>query len=73
MSLENKDIGELFKLADKIGKKRYHRLTEQDFDNYRKFDHWRYINGDSECGTTEESKRWVTDNSDYYCPICDDK
>ncbi|MFM6353407.1 MAG: hypothetical protein ACKPKP_03165 [Dolichospermum sp.] len=39
MSLENKDIGELFKLADKIGKKRYDRLTEQDFDNYRKFDH----------------------------------
>ncbi|MFM6345058.1 MAG: HNH endonuclease [Dolichospermum sp.] len=56
-----------------MGKKRYHRLTEQDFENYRKFDHWRYINGDSECGTTEESKRWVTDNSDYYCPICDDK
>jgi len=73
MDLENKDIRKLFKLADKIGKKRYHKLTEQDFENYRKFDHWRYINGDSECGTTEESKIWVRDNSDYYCPICDDK
>ena len=73
MNLENKDIGELFKIADKIGKKRYHKLTEQDFENYRKFDRWRYINGDSECGTTEESKIWVRYNSDYYCPICDDK
>ncbi|MFM7409059.1 MAG: HNH endonuclease [Cuspidothrix sp.] len=73
MDLENKDLGELFTLADKIGKKRYHKLTEQDFENYRKFDHWRYINGDSECGTTEESKNWVIDNSDYCCPICDNK
>jgi hypothetical protein len=52
MNLQNKDIRELFKLADKIGKKRYNRLTEQDLENYRKFDHWRYINGDSEYGIT---------------------
>ena len=34
MDLENKDLEELFKLADKIGKKRYHKLTPQDFENY---------------------------------------
>ncbi|MGM3305522.1 HNH endonuclease [Anabaena sp. WFMT] len=73
MNIENKELSELFKIADKIGKKRYHKLTSQDFDNYRKFDYWRYVNGDAECGTTEESKEWVRDNSDWYCPICGDK
>ncbi len=70
MDLENKDLEQLFKLADKIGKKRYHRLTSQDFENYLKFNRWRYVNGDYECGTTQESKQWVRDNSDWYCPIC---
>jgi hypothetical protein len=60
----------LFKLADKIGKKRYHKLTKKDFENYRQFDYWRYINGDYECGTTQASQEWVRDNSDNYCPIC---
>ena len=72
VDLENKDIKELFKLADKIGNKRYHKITAQDFENYRKFDYWRYINGDYECGTTQESKDWVKDHSDWYCPICGD-
>jgi 5-methylcytosine-specific restriction endonuclease McrA len=72
-SLENKELEELFKLANKIGKKRYNRLTQQDFDDYRKFDNWRYIDGDSECGTTEESKQWVKDNSESNCPICEAK
>jgi len=67
-SLEN-----LFKQADKVGKKRYHKLTSTDFEDYRKYDYWRYINGDSECGTTPESKQWVTDNSDYRCPVCGDR
>jgi 5-methylcytosine-specific restriction endonuclease McrA len=70
MNLEDKVLKELFELANTIGKKRYHRLTQQDFDNYRKFDYWRYINGDYECGTTQESKDWVSKHSDWYCPIC---
>jgi len=74
MSTESdKTLQELFKLADKVGSRRYHKLTQQDFEDYRKFDYWRYINGDSECGTTLESKQWVKDNSDSYCPICDKK
>ncbi|UKO96665.1 HNH endonuclease [Nostoc sp. UHCC 0870] len=71
MNLENKQLRELFALANKIGNKRYHKLTHQDFENYRKFDYWRYVNGDYECGTTQESKDWVTENSDGYCPICE--
>lgn len=70
MNLEDKELKELFKLADKIGKKRYHKLTQKDFEDYRSFDFWRYVNGDSECGTTQQSKDWVNDNSDWYCPIC---
>lgn len=71
MDLENKKLEELFELADKIGKKRYHKLTEQDFADYKEFDRWRYVNGDSECGTTKESQDWVRDHSDWHCPICD--
>lgn len=63
-------LQDLFALASKIGNRRYHRLTQQDFDDYRSFDYWRYINGDSECGTTEASRTWVRDNSDRHCPIC---
>jgi len=70
VNLEEKELKELFELADTIGKKRYHRLTQQDFENYKKFDYWRYANGDGECGTTQESKDWVRNNSDWYCPIC---
>lgn len=55
---------------DKIAKKRYHRLTNEDFSNYRKFDYWRYVNGDYECGTTDVSKQWVKANSNYKCPVC---
>lgn len=73
MELEEKELNELFKIADKIGSKRYHKLTHQDFENYRKFDYWRYVNGDYECGTTQDSKNWVRDNSDWLCPICGDK
>ncbi|MCG8367601.1 MAG: HNH endonuclease [Pseudanabaenales cyanobacterium] len=73
MDTDDKMLQELFALADKVGKKQYHKLTSQDFDNYRKFDHWRYINGDGECGTTPESKQWVKDNSDWNCPICGEK
>lgn len=70
MDLENKQLHELFELADQIGKQRYHKLTQQDFEDYRKFDQWRYINGDSECGTTQESRDWVKENSESHCPIC---
>lgn len=66
----DKTLQELFKLANKVGNRRYHKLTQQDFDDYRSFDHWRYINGDSECGTTDESRSWVRDNSERHCPIC---
>ncbi|MEH1968172.1 HNH endonuclease [Nostoc sp.] len=70
VNIEDKELKELFELADSIGNKRYHRLTHQDFETYRKFDYWRYINGDFECGTTQESKDWVRENSHWYCPIC---
>ncbi|MEM9162233.1 MAG: HNH endonuclease [Cyanobacteria bacterium P01_D01_bin.44] len=73
MDTQDKTLQELFALADKVGKKRYHRLTSQDFEDYRKFDHWRYINGDFECGTTPESKQWARDNSDWHCPICGER
>ena len=73
MDIDDKTLQELFSLADKIGKKRYHRLTRQDFDDYRKFDCWRYINGNSECGTTLASKQWVKDNSDWSCPVCGER
>ncbi len=67
------NLASLFHSADKIGKKRYHKLTQEDFDDYRKFDHWRYINGDGECGTTAQSRDWVQDNSEWHCPICGDR
>ena len=73
MDTDNKTLQELFNLADKVGKKRYHKLTSQDFEDYRKFDRWRYNNGDSECGSTAESKQWVKDNSDWHCPICGER
>jgi len=73
VELEGKDLEELFKLADKTGKKRYHKLTRQDFVDYKKFDQWRYVNGDSECGTTQESQEWARDHSDWCCPICGDR
>jgi 5-methylcytosine-specific restriction endonuclease McrA len=72
MNLENQELEELFKLANKTGKKRYHKLTSEDFENYRAYDRWRYINGDGECGTTQESRDWIKDNSDWFCPICGD-
>jgi 5-methylcytosine-specific restriction endonuclease McrA len=72
VNLEDKELKELFKLADKIGKKRYHKLTQQDLVDYRAFENWRYINGDSECGTTQQSKDWVRSHSDWFCPICEE-
>lgn len=73
MNLKILVLKELFKLADKIGKQRYHKLTHQDFENYNEFDNWRYINGNSEYGTTQESQDWVKENSDWNCPICEEK
>lgn len=73
MNLEDKELKELFQIADAIGGKRYHKLTQKDFEDYRSFDYWRYVNGDAECGTTQESKNWVNDHSDWYCPICGEK
>lgn len=70
MDFEETELRQLFKLADKIGKKRYHRLTAQDFEDYKKYDEWRYINGDPECGSTQESRDWVRDHSDSHCPLC---
>mgnify|MGYP002784143396 CR=1 FL=1 len=70
---QNRTLQELFKLADRVGNRRYHKLTQQDFEDYRKFDYWRYINGDCECGTTQESQQWVKDNSDKHCPVCGEK
>ena len=72
-NINNENLENLFKLANKIGKHRYHKLTQKDFEDYRKFDYWRYINGDFECGTTPESKEWTRNNSDWHCPICDER
>lgn len=66
----DQSLEELFRLANKPGNRRYHRLTAADFEDYRKFDCWRYLQGDYECGTTQASRDWVNDHSDWYCPIC---
>ncbi|WP_310481458.1 HNH endonuclease signature motif containing protein [Chamaesiphon sp. VAR_48_metabat_403] len=71
--LEKASLRELFKLADQIGNKHYHRLTPQDFQKYLQYNAWRYINGDYECGSTEVSKLWVKNNSSLHCPVCRDK
>ncbi|WNZ24615.1 HNH endonuclease [Leptolyngbya sp. NK1-12] len=73
MNLDDKSLQELFHLANRFGNRHYHRLTPQDFEDYRKFDYWRYVNGDSECETTQESKNWVRDHSDWHCPICGER
>ncbi|MDX2255226.1 MAG: HNH endonuclease signature motif containing protein [Pseudanabaenaceae cyanobacterium bins.39] len=73
MNLEDQSLSELFKTADKIGAKRYHRLTETDFANYQEYAHWRYIHSSFESGTTEASKQWVLENSGAHCPICEAK
>jgi 5-methylcytosine-specific restriction endonuclease McrA len=73
MNLEHKELKELFELSKKIGGKRYNKLTAEDLNNYLKYDRWRFINGDGECGTTDESKAWVQEHSDWYCPICSEK
>ncbi|MCU0550398.1 MAG: HNH endonuclease [Leptolyngbya sp. Prado105] len=73
MNLDDKSLEELFKLANKVGNRRYHRLTTQDFEDYRKYDYWRYVNGDSECGSSLESQKWVREHSDRDCPICDQR
>jgi hypothetical protein len=70
INLVNVDLKALFQFADKIGNKHYHRLTQKDFQKYLKYNHWRYISGDYECGTTESSKIWVKDNSRNKCPAC---
>lgn len=71
--LDIKALDQLFQLADNLGKKRYHRLTPEDFQRYLEYDRWRYINGDYECGTTQESQQWVNENSDQHCPICEQR
>ena len=71
--MEDKSLEDLFRLANKLGNRRYHKLTPADFEEYRKFDYWRYIQGDYECGTTQVSRDWVADHSDWYCPICLEK
>lgn len=71
--LDHLNLQELFKLAKEVGGRRYHRLTDENLEDYHKYDHWRYINGNSEChsGSTPESQQWVHDNSGRNCPICD--
>jgi 5-methylcytosine-specific restriction endonuclease McrA len=66
-------LRELFAQAKKLGNKRYNRLTAKDLDDYQRFDRWRYVNGNKQSGTTEESKAWVLAHSDYDCPICGEK
>jgi hypothetical protein len=69
--LNSKSLKDLFARLDKLGKKRYHKLTSQDFESYRSYDHWRYMGGDGECGPTAESRAWVDNNSDNICPVCE--
>ncbi|MGD1862460.1 MAG: HNH endonuclease [Leptolyngbyaceae cyanobacterium] len=70
---DKKTLEQLIEQAEEIGNKRYHKLTRKDFEDYRKFDYWRYVNGDSECGSTEVSRHWVKENSDRYCPVCGER
>lgn len=70
MSDRDPSLEKLFKQADKVGKKRYHRLTTADFENYLAYERWRYINGDNECGTTMESRQWVGNHAEQHCPVC---
>jgi 5-methylcytosine-specific restriction endonuclease McrA len=70
MNVRDLEARELFDLAKIVGGKRYHKLTEQDLENYQKYDFWRYIDGNHLCGTTTESQSWVKENSDKNCPIC---
>jgi HNH endonuclease len=70
---EDTDLRSLFKLADQIGNKHYHKLTPQDFQDYLQYNYWRYISGDYECGTTEESRIWVNNNSGLNCPVCTER
>lgn len=67
-----KELGSLFLQANKIAKKRYHKLTDDDFKRYRAYDYWRYVDGDGELGVTSHSQQWVWDNSDKHCPICNE-
>lgn len=67
---DGENLKDLFELADEVGNRRYHRLTQQDLEDYRKFDHWRYVNGDRKYGTTEASREWARENSDRHCPVC---
>ncbi len=70
---EEQSLEQLFQQADELGKKQYHRLTPEDFEDYRKYDYWRNINGDGECGSTQESRDWVRQNSGYSCPVCQER
>ncbi|WP_024545480.1 HNH endonuclease signature motif containing protein [Picosynechococcus sp. NKBG15041c] len=69
----DQSLEEILNLAKKIGSKHYHRLTSEDFEEYCKYNHWRYIGGDGELGVTQESKKWVQENSTFGCPICEEK
>ncbi|MGK7910204.1 MAG: HNH endonuclease [Synechococcus sp.] len=71
IDFENLSIQELYQAASRIGNKRYHRLTTKDLEDYRQYEKWRYICGQSECGTTRESQEWVRRHSSHYCPVCD--
>jgi HNH endonuclease len=70
--LKNADLKTLFEMVDKIGSKRYHRLTSADLEDYRKYEHWRYIQADAELGSTPTSKKWVDEHSTPTCPVCGD-
>ncbi|MBE9068892.1 HNH endonuclease [Leptolyngbya cf. ectocarpi LEGE 11479] len=70
MNKHKKTLEELFRFADYIGSRRYHKMTQRDRDDYQKYDDWRYINGNGDLGTTSRSKQWVRQNSDEHCPVC---
>jgi hypothetical protein len=70
MNFRDLEASQLFEQAREIGGKRYHRLTEKDFENYQKYNFWRYVEGNYPSRTTKESQDWVKENSDELCPIC---
>jgi hypothetical protein len=70
--LKDIDLKTLFQLVDKIGSKRYHRLTSKDLEDYRQYDQWRYVHGDPMLGSTSISKKWVAEHSTNTCPVCGD-
>lgn len=66
--LEDKELRALFKLADEVGNKHYHRLTPQDFQDYLQYNHWRYINIEKSDLNWFEYEQYIFSNYSHRYP-----